>query len=286
MKDKTAQYPYIELQKAIDEQKVVVIDNIPVPPTIGNTYIANNLLIIVCHRGAIINDDIPEYRLRAHDVNVLMPDQIVLPSRVTDDLCYTNLAISREFYEQQLLLQYPYTRHGDLFRRRPPCLLTEEQFDGVVNAVNLIRTIAQSKSPHRLDQLVQLLNILFSMLGEYHVANYPDESPGKSNVFSRFYDALNQHYRESHEMAYYANLCCLSPKHFAEVIKRETNIGAYTWISTYITTRAKIMLDSRPDCTVQQISDYLGFCEQSAFARFFKKQTGMTPTAYRDRERT
>ena len=88
------QHPYIRLLKAIDEQKVVVIDNIPAPPAIGDAYIASNLLIIVCHRGAIINDDVPEYRLRAHDVSVLMPDQIVLPTRVTDDLCCTNVAIS------------------------------------------------------------------------------------------------------------------------------------------------------------------------------------------------
>ena len=75
------QHPYIRLLKDIDEQKVVVIDNIPAPPAIGYAYIASNLLIIVCHRGAIINDDVPEYRLRAHDVSVLMPDQIVLCPR-------------------------------------------------------------------------------------------------------------------------------------------------------------------------------------------------------------
>ena len=276
------QHPYIRLLKAIDEQKVVVIDNIPAPPAIGDAYIASNLLIIVCHRGAIINDDVPEYRLRAHDVSVLMPDQIVLPTRVTDDLCCTNVAISRQFYER-LLLQYPYTRHGHLFRRRPPCLLTEEQFRSVLDAVNLALTISQSESPHRLDQLAQLLSILLSMLGEYHVANYSDETPGSTNVFSRFYDALTQHYCESHEMAYYADLCCLSPKHFSEVIRRETGISANTWISTYVTIRAKILLDSRPDCTVQQVSDVLGFSEQSSFARFFKKQTGMTPTEYRER---
>ena len=84
-------------------------------------------------------------------------------------------------------------------------------------------------------------------------------------------------------MAYYADLCCLSPKHFSEVIRRETGISANTWISTYVTIRAKILLDSRPDCTVQQVSDVLGFSEQSSFARFFKKQTGMSPTEYRER---
>ena len=265
------QHPYIQQLKKIDEQGVVVIDNISAPPAIGDAYIASNLLIIVCYRGAIINDDVSEYRLRAHDVSVLMPDQLVLPTRVTDDLCCTNVAISRQFYDR-LLQQYPYTRHGDLFRRRPPCLLTEEQFRSVLDAVNLTRTISQSESPHRLAQLAQLLSILLSMLGEYHVANYSDEMPNSTNVFSHFYDALARHYCKSHEMAFYANICCLSPKHFSEVIKRETGISANKWIATYVTIRAKTLLDSRKDYTVQQISDSLGFSEQSSFARFSRNK--------------
>lgn len=275
-------HPYIQHLNDINEREVVVIDNIPSPPLVGEAYIASNLLIIVCHQGAILNDDVPEFRLRAHDVSILMPDQIALPQRITDDLRCTNIAISRAFFKR-LLHQYPYPRYGALYRRRPPCLLTKEQFSNVLDAVNLIRTVSRSKNSHRLERLTHLLSVLFSMLGEYHVANYPDETVGSESVFSRFYEALIQHYRESHEMAYYASVCCLSPKHFSDVIKKETGISANEWIATYVTIRAKMLLDSRKDMTVQQISLHLGFSEQASFARFFKRQTGHTPTEYRER---
>jgi len=55
------------------------------------------------------------------------------------------------------------------------------------------------------------------------------------------------------------------------------------WITNFLTARAKSLLDSREDHTVQQISNLLGFGEQSSFARFFKKETGMTPKEYRSR---
>ena len=276
------QHPYIRMQKEIREKGVVVIDDIPAPPAVGEAYISGDLLIIVCHQGAILNDNVPEHRLRAHDVSVLMPDQIVMPVSVTPDLRCTNVAVSRQFYER-LRHQYTYTRCASHFRRRPPCLLTEEQFQSVLAAVNLIRTVSLAESLHRQDQLAHLLCILISMLGEYHVANYPDEQAGSDSLSSRFYELLIRHHRESREMAFYARECCLSPKHFSEVIKRETGQSPSQWISTCVTIRAKSLLDSRKDYTVQQISHYLGFTEQASFTRFFKRETGLTPSEYRER---
>lgn len=274
-------HPYIQHLDDIDERDVVVIDNIPSPPLVGEAYIASNLLIIVCHQGAILNDEVPEFALRTHDVSILMPDQILLPKAITPDLRCTNIAISRRFYER-LLHQYPYTRFGSFYRRRPPCLLTEQQFSSVLDAVNLIRTLSRSESQHREERLSHLLCILLSMLGEYHMVNYGDEKPESESVFNRFYEVLIQHYRQSHEMAFYARQCCLSPKHFSEVIRRETGISANKWISTYITISAKTLLSSRKDMTIQQISQYLGFSEQASFSRYFKANTGLSPTEYRD----
>ncbi len=274
-------HPYIQHLKDIDEHDVLVIDNIARPPLVGEAYIANNLLIIVCHQGAIINDEVQEFALRTHDVSILMPDQIALPKEVTPDLCCTNIAISRKFYKR-LLHQYPYKRYASFYRRRPPCLLNEQQFDNVLDAVNLIRTVSCSDFQYRQEYLANLLCILLSMLGEYHTTNYGDETPGTETIFNRFYELLIKFHCESHEMAFYASKCCLSPKYFSELIYRETGIKAKEWISTYVTVRAKTLLTSRKDMTVQQISLFLGFSEQTSFCRFFKSNTGMSPTEYRN----
>ena len=132
--------------------------------------------------------------------------------------------------------------------------------------------------------LFNLLSIMLNMIGESHGSNNSEEElpTPHEQLFSRFYEALIQNYRESHEMAFYARLCCLSPKHFSEVIKKETGISVNEWIATYITLRAKALLDSRQDYTIPQVSHELGFSEQSSFARFFKKHTGMTAKEYRE----
>lgn len=84
-------------------------------------------------------------------------------------------------------------------------------------------------------------------------------------------------------MAFYARICCLSPKHFSEVIKKDTGASPKEWITNFLAARAKSLLDSLEDHTIQQISHLLGFGEQSSFSRFFKKETGMSPKEYRSR---
>ncbi len=130
--------------------------------------------------------------------------------------------------------------------------------------------------------LMQLLSILLNMLSEFHIANYPDEESGKESLFSVFYEHIIQHYRESRELGYYAKLQHLSPKRFATLIKAETGFQATEWIANFTVIQAKMLLDTRKDMTIQQISYYLGFSEQASFSRFFKAHTGYTPTEYRD----
>jgi len=284
MKEASQQHPYIQQLDAIKKQDIVVIDNIPTPPVVGEACIADNCLIVVCHQGRIINNETEEDALNTHDISILLPDEITVPKEVTDDFRATVVAVSRQFYEQ-MRVYYSYTRRVSIFRRRPACHLTEDQFAAGLDLVNAIRTISKSQSLHRREMLMQMLCILINMLGEYHIENFHDEKKGKESAFGRFYENIILHYRESRELNFYARLHGLSPKRFAAIIKAETGISATDWITSYTIIQAKMLLDSRKDMNIQQISYYLGFSEQASFCRFFKANAGMTPTEYREKEK-
>ena len=44
----------------------------------------------------------------------------------------------------------------------------------------------------------------------------------------------------------------------------------------------KHALTYEPETSIQAIADRFGFSEQASFARYFKKNTGVTPTEYRE----
>lgn len=102
----------------------------------------------------------------------------------------------------------------------------------------------------------------------------------REELFTNFYIAIENHYRESREVRFYAELFNLTPKHFATVIRQQTGINASDWISSYVIIQAKTLLQQR-QLTVQQVALRLGFPDQAAFSRYFKKNTGISPTDYR-----
>lgn len=55
---------------------------------------------------------------------------------------------------------------------------------------------------------------------------------------------------------------------------------ASEWISKAVITEVKVLLKDT-DKPISEISDILNFPTDSFFCRFFKKETGVTPTQYR-----
>lgn len=283
--DLNTQHPYIQLLSTIHEKDVVVIDNVKGLPIYGDSYVGSNMFIVLCHEGIMNVHDMPDQTFKAHDVAILLPDQVAISHQVSADYRATLIAISRKFHDH-LQHTYPYTRYAPRYRRRPITPLPDLQYQSLCHAIELLRPITQSKSIHRDEMLSNLLSIILNIVGECHARNQISDSYSLSpneQLFNRFYEAIIQHHRESHEMAFYARICCLSPKHFSETIKKDTGISPKEWISNFITARAKALLDAREDHTIQQISNLLGFGEQSSFARFFKRETGISPREYRSR---
>ena len=81
-------------------------------------------------------------------------------------------------------------------------------------------------------------------------------------------------------VAYFADKCCYSTKYFGELVKTETGKTAKDFINNRLLKNAKQLLDD-DSLSVTQVSQMLGFEYPQHFVRFFKAQTGKTPSEYR-----
>jgi len=98
---------------------------------------------------------------------------------------------------------------------------------------------------------LNMLNIIFLLHYEFNPIPegfHPEDT--SRQLAQHFREAIIEHYSQSREVSFYARLFNLSPKYFSTLIK--------------------------------QVADQLGFSEQASFSRFFKNQTGLSPTEFRD----
>ena len=83
---------------------------------------------------------------------------------------------------------------------------------------------------------------------------------------------------------YFADKCCLSSNYFGDLVKKETGKTPLEFIQHKIIGIAKEELHST-DVTITEVAYRLGFQSSQHFNRYFKRNTGMTPTEFRKRSR-
>ncbi|MDR1683483.1 MAG: helix-turn-helix domain-containing protein, partial [Candidatus Symbiothrix sp.] len=89
-----------------------------------------------------------------------------------------------------------------------------------------------------------------------------------------------KHYKTEKQVGFYAEKLCLTPKYLSRIIKQNTGKSAHEWLDDYVMLEAKALLKST-NMTIQQISDELNFPSQSFFGKFFKREEGISPRAYK-----
>jgi len=225
-----------------------------------------------------------EIRFRENEIAIILPNHIIHPIESSPD--YTITVIMHSLAFEQEMTQRRMTHDRNKFHEIPACLLTDEEMAQYMKAVDVLELISNtpvSRYPHRHDMLMAQTDIMVEMLDacrreidEVERANNRNRS-----IFNTFCNLLAVHYREQHEVAFYAEKAHLTTRHFSIVIKDVVGLSASDYIEQYLATQAKNLLSSRPDLSVQQISYHLGFAESPSFCRFFKRLTGLTPNDFR-----
>jgi len=80
-----------------------------------------------------------------------------------------------------------------------------------------------------------------------------------------------------------ARVCSVSVVTLARAMRTEDGRTYRAWHRELLESAAKEYLVGLPPRSIKEISASLGFSRSSSFARWFCRQTGLSPTAYRER---
>ncbi|MBD2769106.1 helix-turn-helix transcriptional regulator [Hymenobacter sp. BT664] len=127
----------------------------------------------------------------------------------------------------------------------------------------------------------KLLALLYRCRGvydEFEEGNHQQSAAAR--LTQRFVQALANHFLEKRTVEEYADLLAVTPNHLNEMVKRMTGRTAYRHITDKLLLEARTLIRHTP-ADLTEIAYQLNFSGPAHFAKFFKKQTGLTPGEFR-----
>jgi len=196
-------------------------------------------------------------------------------------------AFLRENVHPDIFEEFPFL----LAETVPPKQLSVEEFQETEGIYQQIFHHFHTNSPYKSRILGNLFVVLLLKIKErcWQLYNPLEEGDRTSQIVKTFKKLLAKQFtgilknpQEStllqvQDLAQQMNL---HPNYLSQVIKSKTGQSVHHWINKRTLTTAKSLLRNTA-LSSKEISYSLGFSEATHFSRFFKKQTGMTPTAYK-----
>ena len=115
-----------------------------------------------------------------------------------------------------------------------------------------------------------------------HGLSQMDTSDNTARIFLRFLALAQQNARTEREVAFYADLLCITPKYLSQVSRTITGLPASGWIQFYASFELVSLLNDTTK-TLTEVSDLMHFENVSHFSRYVKKTLGKTPSEYRNK---
>ena len=157
--------------------------------------------------------------------------------------------------------------------------LSDEQLELVLRYFDFLRALIEE------NQQKTALNMVRSLV--YYLVECKSTYPKNMHSLTRseqicgqFLSLVELYCMEQHKVEWYANQLHLAPKYLSNVLKQTLDTSPNILIDQALIRHAKSLLSST-SLSIQQIADQLGFQNQSHFGTFFKHQTGLSPSAFK-----
>lgn len=134
----------------------------------------------------------------------------------------------------------------------------------------------------RLEQnfLQSMFMWIFSSIPETYIS-VTRSYTRKQLLFHRFMHLLHEHASQAHNVTFYAEKLCISPRYLNEITVTYGNGKTpKELIDEQLTAEIKVQLND-PNLSIAEIATKCQFPDSSYLCRFFKKNTGMTPKEFR-----
>ncbi len=226
--------------------------------------------------------------LFAHDVVLLSFGHFFKVKKASRNFKCIFLYVSNSFVEEMFSsdMLYKRVKYGVKMYKNPIIKLQENCFNLLVKRTKFLQEIISVEN-HLYQKELQLnaLRIFFLDLSNIieKIYNEPENTkPSMDEVyFQKFLDLLGRHYKTEHLVDFYAHKINITPHYLTLIVKKLSGQTVSEFIYQLLFSEAKILLQ-KPENSIQQIAEQLNFSDQSAFGKFFKRKSGLSPREFKN----
>lgn len=246
------------------------------------SYAIDGVLLGLCNEGSC--EFMTNQEIKHADPNtffIVFPKQIFSIRQVSPDLRGTLVHVPREIFPEM----QPHIQHEHLYEiLSNSCIqLPPATFGELESIISILKrhtdTTKDSKNRKLVSTLIEAIILIINVASATSL-HEPRKLNRQELLTQAFFTSLLKHVKTEHSVEFYANEAYVTPKYLSTIVRQITGQPAQEWISRVTVFSAKRLLKTS-DLTVAQIADELHFSSASAFIRFFKQHTGITPLAYR-----
>ena len=127
--------------------------------------------------------------------------------------------------------------------------------------------------------------MFFMDIANVHIRQEEQEKSGgqterRKELFMRFMQLLSSHVVREHTVGFYASELCVTRQYLNRISRLNSDKTAYEWICFALTGEITKRLETT-DESMLQISEHFNFPDQASLTKFYKHQTGYSPTEYK-----
>lgn len=205
----------------------------------------------------------PDFKVRM----LLFPKDIFLKASLPIDTSYFNY-----------LSEVPYFNHA----ANDASLASWRRVNQWMDMAELLFTHPAKHFREQLEQnfLQSLFMWVFNSIPQKYLSIHNKYSR-KQMLYHRFMFLIREHSTQEHQIGYYANQLCITPRYLNEAVLLYSNGRTpKQLIDEQLTAELKVKL-SNPSLSVTEIAQLFNFQEPANMSRFFKKNTGLSPKEFR-----
>ncbi|WP_308772757.1 helix-turn-helix transcriptional regulator [uncultured Bacteroides sp.] len=239
---------------------------------------------ILCTRGTcILSTGAQQFHLREMSELIFWGGSIMQLMEASD-----NFHVRLLLYPKKIFLQAAIsldTTYFNYMREFPQYDHGEESWKNVNLWIDMAQLLFSRPSPAfrerlELNFLQSMLMWIFSSIPDTYVSK-AESYTRKQLLFHKFMHLIHEHAAQMHQVSFYAEQLCISPRYLNEITLSFSNGKTpKALIDEQLTAELKVLLNN-PALSIAEIASLCHFPDSSYLSRFFKKNTGIAPKAFR-----